>query len=107
MMRGPSKIFSVGTRLMRNQIPHPMSSPDQNLSKETRRYDENTNTKSSFFLSPSKINKYYFIISLRRPILDLKIPLMSGILTIYHYWMLILYKQVFQCMFHPNDLSAT
>ena len=32
--------------------------------------------KSSFFLSSSKINQYYFIIFLRRPILDPKIPLM-------------------------------
>ena len=31
-------------------------SPDQNLSKNTGRYVENTNTKSSFFLSSSKIN---------------------------------------------------
>ena len=32
--------------------------------------------KSSFFLFSSKINKYYFIILLRRPIWDLKNPLM-------------------------------
>ena len=38
------------------------SSPDWNLSKNTRRYVENTNTKNSFFLSSSKINQYYFII---------------------------------------------
>ena len=31
--------------------------------------------KSSFFHSSSKINNYYFIIFLRRPILDLKFPL--------------------------------
>ena len=41
------------------------------------RYLENTNKKSSFFHSSSKINNYYFIIFLRRPILDLKFPLMS------------------------------
>ena len=35
---------------------------DQNLSKNTGRYVENTNTKNSFFLSSSKINQYYFII---------------------------------------------
>ena len=35
---------------MRNQIPHPTSSPDRNLSKNTMRYVENTNKKSSFFL---------------------------------------------------------
>ena len=32
------------------------------LSKNTGRYVENTNTKSSCFLSSSKINQYYFII---------------------------------------------
>ena len=63
---------------MQNQITHPMSSPDRNLSKNTGRYVENTNTKSSFFLSSSKINQYYFIIFLRRPILDPKIPLMPS-----------------------------
>ena len=35
---------------MRNQIPRPMSSLDRNLSKNTMRYVENTNKKSSFFL---------------------------------------------------------
>ena len=30
--------------------------------KKIGRYVENTNTKNSFFLSPSKINQYYFII---------------------------------------------
>ena len=39
----------VGTRWMRNQIPHPTNSPDRNLSKNTMRYVENTNKKSSFF----------------------------------------------------------
>ena len=57
-----SKVCSVGTRWMRNQILHPTSSPDQNLSKNTGRYVENMNTKSNFFLSSSKINQYYFII---------------------------------------------
>ena len=52
------------------------SLPLKILSKNTRRYVENTNKKSSFFLSSSKINKYYFIIFLRRTILDLKFPLM-------------------------------
>ena len=33
--------------------------------------------KSSFFHSSSKINNYYFIIFLRRPILDLKFSLMN------------------------------
>ena len=57
-----SKVCSVGTRWMRNQILHPTSSPDQNLSKNIGRHVENTNTKNSFFLFSSKINKYYFII---------------------------------------------
>src|SRR5882757_7378190 len=61
---------------MRNLIPHPTSSPSQNLSKNTGRYVKNTNKKSSFFHSSSKINNYYFIIFLRRPILDQKFPLM-------------------------------
>ena len=34
---------------MRNQIPHPMSSPDRNLSKNTGKYVKNTNKKSSLF----------------------------------------------------------
>ena len=75
--RGPSKVCRVGTRWIRNLIPHPTSSPDQNLSKTTGRYVENMNTKSSFFLFSSKMNKYYFIILTiillifhRRPILS-------------------------------------
>ena len=39
---GPSKVCQVGTRLIRNLIPHPTSSPDRNLSKNTRRYVKNT-----------------------------------------------------------------
>ena len=92
--RGLSKVCSVGTRWMRNQIPHPTSSPNRNLSKNTGRYVENTSRKSSIFLfSPKLINiillfqllfyyfNYYFIIFLRRPILDPKIPLMDSKLT--------------------------
>ena len=66
--RGLSKIYIVGTCWMRNQILHPTSSPDWNLSKKTGRYVENTNTKSSFFLFPPKLINiillfnYYFII---------------------------------------------
>ena len=41
---------------------HIQQSLDRNLSKNTGRYVENTNTKCSFFLSSSKINQYYFII---------------------------------------------
>ena len=47
--RGPSKVCRVGTHWMRNLIPHPTSSPDQNLSKNTGRYVKNTN-KKWFFL---------------------------------------------------------
>ena len=61
-----------------------MSSPAQNLSKNTGRQVENTNTKGSFFHCSSKINKYYFIIFLRRTILDLKFLLMQFILTHQH-----------------------
>ena len=37
------------TRWMQNLIPHPTSSLDRNLSKNTRRCVENTNKKGSFF----------------------------------------------------------
>ena len=48
--------ISIGrARWMRNQIPHPNSSPDRNLSKNTGRYVENTNTKSGFFFLPPKL----------------------------------------------------
>ena len=62
VQRGPSKVCIVGNFQMWNQIMHPMISSDRNLSKNTGIYVENTNTKSSFFLFSSKINKYYFII---------------------------------------------
>ena len=59
-------------------IPHPTSSLDRNLGKNTRRYVKNTNKKVVFFFSSSKINKYYFInltiillAHFRRPILSL------------------------------------
>ena len=55
------KVCRVGTCWMQNLIPHPTSSPDRNLSKNTGRYVENTNKKVVFF-SSYKINKYYFII---------------------------------------------
>ena len=75
--RGPSKVCRMSTRWMQNLIPHPTSSPDRNLSKNTGRYVKNTNKKVFFFFSSSKINKYYFIIltiillvHFRRPILS-------------------------------------
>ena len=42
---GSSKVCRVGTRWMRNQIPHPTSSPNRNLSKNTMRYVKNMNEK--------------------------------------------------------------
>ena len=44
-----TQILIRRARWMWNLIPHPMSSPDQNLSKKTGRYVENINKKSSFF----------------------------------------------------------
>ena len=67
MQWGPSKVFSVGTCYMRNQIPHPMISPDRNLSKNTGRYVENTNTKSSFFILPPKLITIILLFSLGGP----------------------------------------
>ena len=70
--------ISIGiAHWMKNLIPHPTSYPNRNLSKNMGRYVENTNKKVVFFFSSSRINKYYFIIFLRRPILDLKFPLMT------------------------------
>ena len=60
---------------------HPTGSPSWNLSKNIGRYVENTNKKVVFFHSSSKINNYYFIIFPRRPILDLKFPLMCECLV--------------------------
>ena len=56
------KIMKCGYCWMHNQITHQTISLNQKLSKNTGRYVKNMNTKSSFFLSSSKINKYYFII---------------------------------------------
>ena len=55
---GALKVCRVSTRWMQNLISHPMSSPDKNLSKNTGRYVENTNKKTSFFsfLPPKIIN---------------------------------------------------
>ena len=47
--RGTLKVCNVGTRWMWNQILHPTSSPDRNLSKNTMRYVENMNKKVVFF----------------------------------------------------------
>ena len=49
------KSMPSGYSLDENLILHPTRSPDQNFSKETRRYVENTNKKDSFlwYLSPN------------------------------------------------------
>ena len=39
----------MGTRSMRNLIPHPTSSPDQNLSKNMGKYEEITNKQKRAF----------------------------------------------------------
>ena len=82
---------------MQNLIPHPTSSPDGNLSKNTMRYVENINKKSSFFQwQICQFNHYGWLILLKfywflnsnsqkiilarfliRPILDPKFPLMG------------------------------
>ena len=46
---GFTQIPSGRAHWMRNQISHPKSSPDRNLSKNTMRYVENTNKKVDFF----------------------------------------------------------
>ena len=56
--QGPSNVCRVGTRWMQNLILHPRSSLDRNLSKNTGRYVENMNKKSSFFMIP--IPKFIF-----------------------------------------------
>ena len=55
---------SVGTRWMRNQTPHPTSSPDRNLSKNTGRYVENTNQKVVFLWQICQFNHYGWLILL-------------------------------------------
>ena len=45
----------VFSRWMRNLIPHPMSSPDRNLSKDTGRYVEIRTQKVVFFYFPPKL----------------------------------------------------
>ena len=53
----PIKSMSSGFLL----IPHPRTSHEQDLSKNTGRYVKNMKKKIVFFFSSSKINKYYFI----------------------------------------------
>ena len=60
----------MGTRWMHNLIPHPTSSPHQNLSKNIGRYLENMNKKNSFFMIP--IPKFILKKCLRPSILNLK-----------------------------------
>ena len=52
---GLSKVCRVGTRWMRNLIPHPTSSSNRNLSKNTGRYVENTDKKVVFCFLPPKL----------------------------------------------------
>ena len=47
--QGPSKVRSVGTLWIWNLIQHSTSAPAQNLSKNTKKYVENTNKKVVFF----------------------------------------------------------
>ena len=49
---GFTQILSGRAHWMQNLILHLGSSPDRNLSKITRRYVENKNKKSSFFMIP-------------------------------------------------------
>ena len=58
---GLSKVCRVGTCWMRNLIPYPMTSPDRNLSKYMGDMSKIQIKKIVFFISSSKINKYYFI----------------------------------------------
>ena len=54
---GPIKSLMSGYSLDAELILHPTSSPDQNLSKNTGRYVENTNKEVVFsFLPPKLIN---------------------------------------------------
>ena len=87
-------------------IPHPTSSPDRNLSKNTGRYVENTNKKSSFLLRQiCQFNHYGWLILLKfywflnsnsqnlflarfliRIILDPKFPLMRRRISVIGKW---------------------
>ena len=48
----PVKSMQSGYAWMKNLIPHPTSSLDRNLSKNTRRYVKNTNKKLVLFIIP-------------------------------------------------------
>ena len=99
---GSIKSMQWGTHWMQNQIPHRTSSLDRNLRKNTMRYVENTNKKSSFFnnkyvKSTIMVDSFYwnsigswipthnnlllvdFVI---RPILDPKFPLMKHVTSV-------------------------
>ena len=104
-LRCPSKVCCVGTRWMWNLIPHPTIPLVLNLSKNTGRYVENTNKKSSFFndkygKSAIMVESFYwnsigswipthknllldrFLI---RPILDPKFPLIVYIFICFSF----------------------
>ena len=61
---GLFKVCSVGTNWMKNQITHPMRTPDQNLSKNIGRYVKNTNKKVVFLWQICQFNHYGWLISL-------------------------------------------
>ena len=67
---GSVKSMPLGTRWMQNLIMHPTSSPNRNLSKNTRRYVENTNKKVVFSFLPLKLINIILLIFLRRSILS-------------------------------------
>ena len=64
-VEGSVKSVQCGTHWMQNHILHPLSSPDWNLSKNTRRYIKNTDRKSRFFLwQICQFNHYGWLILL-------------------------------------------
>ena len=61
----------MGTRWIRNLIPHPTSSPDLNLSKNTGRYVKNTNKKVVFYdtypqIYIKKVFKTYMVFQIQK-----------------------------------------
>ena len=75
--RGTSKVCQVGTRWMRNLIPHTTSSSDKNLSENIGRYVKNTNKKKFFSFLPSKLINIIIINFFQEAHFEVKFPLMS------------------------------
>ena len=67
---GPIKSKPIGYSLDAELIPHPMSSLNRNLRKNTGRYVKNMNKKVVFSFLPPKLINIILIIFLRRPILS-------------------------------------